>query len=389
MTHIRPAGISRSHLARVARAAVAVPVLAAAMTVGAAGGVRGDAAIVRVKDVAALQGVQAVPLIGYGLVVGLNKTGDRRQTIFSAQTLANMLERFGVLVAGEQVKIENVAAVLVTGELPAFVQQGGRLDVTVSSIGDARSLQGGTLLATALRGPDGTVHVLAQGPLSLGGFGGGRGGNSVQVNHLTAGRVPAGGLVQRGQATELAARDQLTLALRDPDFTTARRLADAINGAYGPDVAQPLDAGNVAVRVPAEYRTTIATFMAQIEPLPLTLDAPARVVINERSGTVVVGQHVRLLAAAVAHGNLSVRISTKYDVSQPAPFAPNGQTVIVPDEEVDVEESDNKLVNLGDGATLDEVVQALNALGATPRDIIAIVQALKAAGALNAEIVII
>jgi flagellar P-ring protein FlgI len=370
--------------ARFALALVALLATSAPMHLSAEG------ATVRVKDVASMEGLQPMPLMGYGLVVGLNKTGDRRQTIFSAQTLANMLRQFGVLVDGEEVKIENIAAVLVTAELPPFVRRGGRLDVTVSSIGDARSLQGGTLLATALRGTDGGVYALAQGPLTLGGFGGGRGASSVQVNHLTAGRVPSGGLVQTAPPqAEMTSREQLSLALHDPDFTSANRLADAINADLGPGAAAAVDAGTVTVRVPPEYRASLPSLMARLEPLPLTMDAPARVVINERTGTVVVGNGVRLSPAAVAHGNLSVRITTKFNVSQPAPLSQGGQTVVVPDERVDVDEGDNKLIAMDEGATLDQVVRALNALGATPRDIIAIVQALKAAGALNATIVIL
>ncbi len=362
---------------------------AAAVVAAPAGPARADSTV-RLRDVVALQGAMPTPLVGYGLVVGLNKSGDRRQTIFSAQTLANMLERFGVLVPGEQIKIENVAAVVVTSELPPYLRRGARLDVTVSSIGDARSLQGGTLLPTPLRGTDGAVVALAQGPLSLGGFGGGQGGNSVQVNHLTVGRVPAGGLVQADSAAGVVdAGDQITLALGSPDFTSATRVADAVNAELGPGTAQAVDAASVVVRVPATYRGAIANFMARLEPLPVTIDGLARVVINERTGTVVVGSDVRLAASAVAHGNLSVRISTKFAVSQPAPLSQGGQTVVVPEERVDVSEADARLVTLEEGATLDAVVRALNALGATPRDIIAIVQALKAAGALNAELVII
>lgn len=347
---------------------------------------------VRLKDIASLQGVQPMPLIGYGLVVGLNKTGDRRQTIFSAQTLANMLQRFGVLVPGATLRIEDIAAVFVTAELPPYVREGGRLDVTVSAVGDARSLQGGTLIATALRGTDGTVYALAQGPLTLGGFGGGRGGNSVQVNHLTAGRVPGGGLVQMAPASTLALsapKDKVMLALHEPDFTSANRLADAINADLGPGAAAAIDAGTVSVQVPEAYRASLASLMARLEPLPLTVDTRARVVINERTGTVVIGQDVRLSAAGVAHGNLSVKISTRYNVSQPAPFSKQGETVVTPEVKTDIEEGDNKLIALEEGTTLDVVVRALNALGATPRDIIAIVQALKAAGALKAEIVIL
>ena len=349
----------------------------------------GSGAPVRVKDVARLSGVRSAPLIGYGLVVGLNKTGDRRQTMFSAQTLANMLRRFGVLVEGDQIKIENVAAVLVTAELPAFVRAGGRLDVTVSSVGDARSLQGGTLLATPLRGPDGTLHALAQGPLSLGGFGGGRGGNTVQVNHLTAGRVPGGGLVQQALKADFGPVPSVVLSLNEPDFTSATRLAAAINTDLGADSAKALDAASVTVKVPDQYRDSLSDLMARLEPLSLEVDAPARVVINERTGTVVVGAEVRVGVAAVAHGSLSVRISTKYSVSQPPPFSKQGETVVVPDERLDVTEGGGQLVALEEGTTLDAVVRALNSLGATPRDIIAIMQALKAAGALRADIVII
>jgi flagellar P-ring protein FlgI len=344
---------------------------------------------VRVKDVAALHGVQPVPLVGYGLVIGLNKTGDRRQTIFSAQSLANMLERFGVVVPPEGIKIENVAAVLVTAELPPFSRAGARLDVTASSIGDARSLQGGTLVPTPLRGPDGRVHALAQGPLSLGGFGGGRGGTSVQVNHLTVGRVPGGALVQVGQQVVVGPAQMIELSLFDADWTNARLLADAINRDLGSPHARVADASTVTIDVPAQYQQSVPDLMARLEPLTLTVDAPSRVVINERTGTVVVGAQVRIGVAAVAHGNLSVRISTRYAVSQPSPFARTGETVVVPEEQVEVTEGDNKLIALEEGVTLDAVVRALNALGATPRDIIAIMQALKAAGALRAEVVII
>jgi flagellar P-ring protein precursor FlgI len=344
---------------------------------------------VRVKDLATFQGAQPVPLIGYGLVIGLNKTGDRRQTIFSAQSLASMLEKFGVTVPAEQIKIENVAAVLVTAELPPFVRAGGRLDITASSIGDARSLQGGTLVATALRGPDGTVHALAQGPLSIGGFGGGSAGNAVIVNHLTVGRVPGGALVQVGQQVQMGPAQQIVLALRDPDFGNAHRLAESITDDLGGVAAKAVDPSTVVVDVPAVYRQSIPDLMARLEALPVNVDQPSRVVINERTGTVVIGGGVRLGPAAVAHGNLSVRISTRYNVSQPQPFAKQGETVTVPEEKVEVAEGDAKLVNLGAGTTLDEVVRALNALGATPRDIIAILQSLSAAGALSAQIVII
>ena len=346
-------------------------------------------ASVRLKDVAALQGVPPLPLMGYGLVVGLNKTGDKRQTIFSAQTLANMLEHFGLAVPGGQIKIENVAAVMITGELPPFSRRGARLDVTVSSVGDAKSLQGGTLLTTALRGPDGQVRALAQGPLSIGGFGGGTAGNSVQVNHLTVGRVPGGALVEVPQSVAMPVGGRITLALREADFVSAARLAAAVNEELGRSVARAVDAASVVVDVPEIYHDTVADLMARLEPLPVDIDVPARIVINERTGTVVVGADVRIGPAAVAHGNLSVRIRTTYQVSQPSALSRTGETVVVPEEDVEVAAGDARLVALEEGTTLDAVVRALNALGATPRDIIAIVQALKAAGAVRADLVII
>ena len=276
---------------------------------------------VRLRDVASLQGAAPVPLIGYGLVVGLNKTGDRRQTVFSAQTLANMLERFGVLVPGEDIKIENVAAVLVTAELPAFSRRGSRLDVTASSIGDARSLQGGTLLPTPLRGTDGTIYALAQGPLSLGGFGGGKGGNSVQVNHLTVGRVPARRIIQAELASTVpAAAPNDPADAVDPGLHQRHPRRRRHQPRDGAGRRAALDAASVQVSVPASYRSALPNLMARLEPLPVSMGGPARVVINERTGTVVVGNEVRISRTAVAHGNLSVRISTKYNVSQPNPF---------------------------------------------------------------------
>lgn len=364
-------------------------VVAAALVVGAgAPGLRADT-IVRLKDVVSMQGPEAVPLMGYGLIVGLNKTGDRRQTMFSTQSLANILQQLGLSVRPDEVRVENIAAVLVTTNLPVYARPGVRLDVTASSIGDARSLQGGTLLATALRGPSGQVYALAQGPLSIGGFGGGAGGNSVAVNHLTVGRVPNGALVQVGSGLTIPEADVVPLSLRDPDFATAARVAAAINADLGDGKAKVLDPGTVVVAVPTQYRSSVSDLMARLEALSITSDTPARVVINERSGTIVVGANVRIAAAAVAHGNLSVRISTRFEVSQPNALARTGDTVVVPNTQVDVREGTARLVSLEEGTTLDAVVRALNTLGATPRDIIAIMQALKAAGALHAEIVII
>jgi flagellar P-ring protein precursor FlgI len=285
-------------------------------------------------------------------------------------------------------KIENIAAVLVTTDMPPYAKFGTRVDVTASSIGDARSLQGGVLLPTALRGPDGEVQATAQGALSLGGFGGGTGGNSVQVNHLTVGRVPGGALVQTTAPADVSSTESIAFALKDPDFVNAGRLARAINTELGPDSAHAVDSATVAVRVPSEYRKAVPDLIARLEPLTVDTDAVARVVINERTGTVVVGGAVRLGPAAVAHGSLSVRITTHVEASQPPPFS-KGQTTLVPNQQVDVSEGTAQLIALEQGTTLDAVVRALNALGATPRDIIAIMQALKAAGALRAELVIL
>lgn len=363
--------------------------VAVVVALAAAGTPAGADTTSRLKDVVSLQGPESLPLMGYGLIVGLNKTGDRRQTIFSTQSLANILQQMGVSVRPGEVKVENIAAVLVTANLPVYARPGVRLDVTASSIGDARSLQGGTLLATALRGPNGQVYALAQGPLSIGGFGGGSGGNSVQVNHLTVGRVPNGGLVQQASGVSMPVTDVLPLSLHDPDFATATRVAASINGDLGEGSAKVMDPGTVIVAVPSQYKSSLPELMARLEALTVTADTPARVVINERSGTIVVGATVRIGAAAVAHGNLSVKISTKFEVSQPNALSRTGDTVVVPNQQVDVREGTARLVSLEEGTTLDAVVRALNTLGATPRDIIAIMQALKAAGALSAEIVII
>src|SRR5262249_13918821 len=343
----------------------------------------------RLKDVASLQGISSTPVVGYGLVVGLNKTGDKRQTIFSTQTLANMLQQFGVSVQPALVKVENIAAVLVTAELPAYAHSGTRIDVTASSVGDARSLQGGVLLPTALRGPSGQVVATAQVALSLGGFGGGTGVNNVQVNRLRVGRVPGGALVYAEVAAVLLPSDTFALSLKDPDFITADRISQAVNRELGDGSARPVDAATVSVRVPPNYRTMVPELLARIEPLSVDGDATARVVIHERTGTAVVGGSVRLGPAAVAHGNLSVKISTRLEVSQPEALSKNGVTAVVPQEQVDVNEGRNQLLMLEQGTTLESVVRGLNALGASPRDIIAIMQALKAGGALRAEVVIL
>jgi flagellar P-ring protein precursor FlgI len=351
---------------------VALAVMLAAMAA------RPSATPSRLKDIAILQGTSSRPLLGYGLVIGLNKTGDKRQTLFTAQSLANLLASLNISVQGDEIKVENIAGVLVTGELPAFARAGAKVDVTVSSIGDARSLQGGTLVATPLHDANGDIVAIAQGALSIGGFGGGSGGTSVQVNHLTVGRVPNGALVQTSTNATLPA-NALTFALRDPDFVTAANIVKAINDLLQPGTAKAVDSGTVVVTVPSAFEGHVAELMARLDDLQVESETVARVVIGD----------VRIGPAAVAHGNLSVRIATRYEVSQPSPLSQGGTTQVVPQTSVNVSEGNAKLVSLDEGTTLDAVTRALNALGATPRDIIAIMQALKAAGALRAEIVIL
>jgi len=352
---------------------------------------RVGASVTRVKDIASVKGVRGNPLMGYGLVVGLNKTGDRRQTLFSNQSLAAMLQRLGVSVPPRGIKVENVAAVVVTAELPAFAEPGGALDVTVASIGDAKSLQGGLLLMTPLKGPDNEVYAVAQGALSIGGFGASGGpGNSVQVNHLTVGRVPSGALIERA-APVISLSGRLEIVLDYNDFTTASRLATAVNMGISGATATPMNGRTITVDVPIAYDGREVEFIAALESLSLNTDVAARVVINERTGTIVMGENVRISSVAVAHGGLSVRVDTRFDVSQPAPFSRSrgAETVVVPDQNIDTLEDEARVMQLGEGATISELIQALNTIGATPRDIIAILQALKAAGALQAELQII
>jgi flagellar P-ring protein precursor FlgI len=342
----------------------------------------------RLKDVARVKGVRGNALLGYGLVVGLNKTGDRRQTFFATQSLAALLQRMGVSVPAAAMRVENVAAVMVSAELPPFAQPGAALDTTVASIGDARSLQGGLLLLTPLKAPDGQVYAVAQGPLSLAGFGAGEGGGSrVQVNHLTVGRIPGGATVER-EAPRIVFAGQVEVVLSFSDFTTAARLAESINQTLGEARAEARDGRTVVVSVPEVYAGREVDFLARIEAVELDTDVAARVVVNERTGTIVMGEKVRIASVAVAHGALSVRIDSRFQVSQPAPLAA-GETVVVPERQIDAEEEKARVMSLREGATIAELIEGLNAIGATPRDIVAILQALSAAGALQAELVII
>jgi flagellar P-ring protein precursor FlgI len=345
---------------------------------------------VRVKDLATFEGVRSNPLIGYGLVVGLQGTGDGTQAAFTIQSLANILRRSGVSVPQLSIRVRNIAAVMVTADLPPFARPGQSLDVQVSSLGDAKSLQGGTLLMTPLLGPDGSTYAVAQGAVSIGGaFLGGGGGNTVQKNHPTAGRIASGAIVERSVPLDLASVPSFRLLLRDPDFATAGRAADAINAAFSDTVAKAEDPVSVRITPPASLASDPVALLAKVEAVELQPDTTARVVINEKTGTVVLGQDVRVSKVALAHGSLTVEVHTDFEASQPAPFARRGRTVVVPHRDVTAEEEPSKVLTLEDSVSVGDVVAALNALGVSARDMIAILQAMHAAGALHAQIVLL
>ena len=344
----------------------------------------------RIKDIAAFRGVRSNQLVGYGLVVGLAGTGDSDDAIFTLQSMSSMLEKMGVTVSPDEIKIKNVAAVMVTAELPPFSRSGSRLDALVNSIGDAKTLGGGTLLMTPLKAADGQVYAVAQGPVATGGFLIGSGsGDKVAKNFPTVGRVVQGVSVEREIPFDLNQKDSLTLALNKPDFTTATRVAQAINAGMMEKVAYTQDSGTIHVSVPAGFAGNIVALIATVEGLSVTPDQVSRVVINERTGTVIMGENVRIATVAIAHGNLSVEIKQNFDVSQPMPFSNRGQTVVTPNAQTMVKEGRAPLQVLETGVSIGQVVRALNALGVTPRDLISILQALKAAGALQADLEII
>ena len=345
----------------------------------------------RIKDIADIKGVRQNQLVGYGLVVGLKGTGDSDDALFTIQSLASLLEKMGVTVQPDDIAdVENVAAVMVTTDLPAFASQGSRIDVLVSSIGDAENLQGGTLLFTPLKGADGSVYAVAQGPVSTGGFTvSGNSGDEVQKNFPTVGRVVGGALVEQEIHSNFNQKDSLTLALHDPDFTTASRVAQAINRAFYSQLAQTENAGSIQVSVPENYLGNTVQFVTMIESLGVTPDMVSKVVVNERTGTVIMGENVRISTIAIAHGNLSIQIDESQNVSQPLPFSRGGRTVVTPESDIVVQEGKNPIFLVESGVSIGELVKALNALGVSPRDLIAIFQALKAAGALQAELEII
>ncbi|MFH1035747.1 MAG: flagellar basal body P-ring protein FlgI [Pseudomonadota bacterium] len=344
---------------------------------------------VRIKDMASIRGVRGNQLIGYGLVVGLNGTGDKSSTTFTTQGLANMLTRMGVRVTPDQIKVKNVAAVMVTADLPAFARNGARIDITLSSLGDASSLAGGTLLITPLKAMDGKTYAVAQGPVSVGGFSAGGEASSVSKNHPTVGRVPRGASVERELPREFAQDSGLTINLDAPDFTNASRMAQRINQAMPELRAKALDPSTVKIDLPQGPGSDPVAVMAKLEGLEVSPDISAKVIVDERTGTVVMGEGVRISTVAVASGSLSISITETPQVSQALPFAQGGQTVVVPRTQVDVGEQKKSLAVLNHGASIGEVVKALNALGATPRDLIVIMQAIKAAGALQADLEIL
>lgn len=343
--------------------------------------------VTRVKELVSVEGVRDNQLVGYGLVVGLQGTGDKRQTIFSAQTLANMLERMGVQVNGAAFQVKNMAAVMVTANLPPFAQPGMRIDLAAAAIGDATNLQGGILVATPLRGLDGQVYAVAQGSVVTGGFIARGAGASTALNHPTSGRVPGGAIIERPAPTA-ALGSTVRLQLRQADFTTAARIAAAINERFGEGRATPESSGAVRVDTPPEYATRGVDFMAAIESLTILADRTARVVVNERTGTIVMGKEVKISPVAIMHGALSIEIQTTYDVSQPAPLS-QGQTTVVPNTTIQVKEEKAKSLVLKAGATVEELVRALQSIGATARDVIAILQNLKASAALEADLEVI
>jgi flagellar P-ring protein FlgI len=347
-------------------------------------------AISRIKDIADFEGVRENQLVGYGIVVGLNGTGDdlKKKAIFTRESLIGMLERLGVNARDEDLETDNVAAVMVTASLPPFARQGAEIDVTISALGDATSLQGGTLLVTPMIGADGEVYAVAQGQVTIGGFSASGAAESVTRGVPTSGRIARGAIVEREVPFDLGALHTLNIALRNPDFTTARRIADAVNKELGREVAYPQDSGTVVLNVSLGGGDP-AALLTKVETLPVDPDLPARVVIDENTGVIVMGDTVRISKVAVAQGNLTIRVTETPQVSQPNPFSNTGVTVVVPRTNVQVQEdADRKLAVLDSGVTLEELVAGLNSLGVSPRDMISILQTIKTAGALQADLVV-
>jgi flagellar P-ring protein precursor FlgI len=342
----------------------------------------------RLKDIVEINGIRNNQLVGYGLVVGLDGTGDGKKATFTVQSMASMLEKMGVTVDQDDIQVKNVAAVMVTATLPPFAKRGNRIDVLVSSIGDAENLQGGTLMLTPLKGIDGKVYAVAQGPVNTGGFGAGGTASTVVKNFPTVGRVLSGAIIEREIPNTFADRDRLTFSLHNPDVNTAASVVDVINAQFSEPVARARDAGTIEIRVPDRYLGNTVPLLASLGRLEVEPDNEAKVVINERTGTVVMGDQVRISTIAIAHGNLSIVVQENVDVSQPLPFS-DGRTVASPNTQINVQEDASQLMVVPRGVSIGQVVNALNALGVTPRDLIAIFQAIKAAGALQADLEVI
>jgi len=346
----------------------------------------GATGTVRLKELITLEGVRDNQLMGYGLVVGLAGTGDRRQTQFSAQSVTNLLERMGLTVDPTSIQVKNTAAVMVTAILPPFAQPGSRIDVTIAAMGDSPSLQGGVLLMTGLKAADGQVYAVAQGSTVLGGFSAGGGASSAAVNHPTVSRIPDGAIVERG-APSVNLGNLIRLQLGHADFATASRVAEAVNKRFGP-VAHADNPALISVQLPAEYEKRSTEFVADLEALTIEPDSASVIVVNERTGTIVMGKNVHIAPVAIMQGNLSVEIQTTMEVSQPNALS-QGTTQVVPQTAVSVKQEAARNIMLKEGATVEELVRALSAIGSTPRDIISILQNLKSAGALDAELKVI
>lgn len=341
----------------------------------------------RIKDIADFEGIRENQLLGYGLVVGLNGTGDNIKSInFARESLISMLDKIGINARDGQLKSKNIAAVMVTANLPAFGRQGSKIDVIVSAMGDAKNLQGGTLLATPLIGADGETYAVAQGQIAVSGFSASAGGDSITRGVPTSGKIANGATIENEVPFSLEDMQQVRIALRNPDFTTSRRVADAINALLGERSARSLDPSTISLDIPSQYRGKIAELMTKIEQLKVQPDLPAKIVIDETSGIIIIGKDVKISRVAIAQGNLTIKVTEDPFVSQPLPFA-GGDTTLVNNTEITVEEqTDRKLSSLDTGVSLQEMVDGLNALGVGPRDLISILQAIKASGALQADI---
>ncbi len=371
------------------RGSAALLVLLGTLLLAAPAGASQPGRQVLLRDITDVEGVRDNQLVGYGLVVGLRGTGDRQQTFFTVQTLANEMMRMGVQISPGQVVVKNIAAVFVTAALPPFSRPGMKIDITVSSVGDAKSLEGGVLLMTSLRGPDGQIYAEAQGPLALGGYTEGANGNLRAVNHPNVGRIPEGAIVERGAAVDLSRFRTVSFMLRNSDFTAARDIADVINKEFARPVASALDSRTVTVDVQGSGVGSVPLLISRVQALSIRFQAPAKVVVNERTGTIVMGGSVTLSPVSVMHGSLSIQVETTYAVSQPLPFSSGGTTTPVANSTVAVKDLPAQSIRLEDGANVDDLIRGLHAIGATSHDIVAILQAIKSAGGLQADLEII